>query len=51
MLSFHHGLVSRLGDFLSSADRVVAIPLSFNYLAKGEEKVTHLIETYQETKP
>ncbi len=32
--------------FLSSVDRVVAIP--FNYLAKEKKKVVHLIETYQE---
>ena len=39
-------IVSVTGDFLSSVDRVVAIP--FNYLAKEKKKVVHLIETYQE---
>ena len=39
-------IVSVTGDFLSSVDRVVAIP--FNYLAKEKKKVAHLIETYQE---
>nr|WP_288932996.1 rod shape-determining protein MreC [uncultured Streptococcus sp.] len=39
-------IVSATGDFLSSVDRVVAIP--FNYFAKEKKKVTQLIETYQE---
>ena len=39
-------IVSVTGDFLSSIDRVVAIP--FNYFAKEKKKVVQLIETYQE---
>ena len=39
-------IVSVTGDFLSSVDRVVAIP--FNYFAKEKKKVVQLIETYQE---
>ena len=41
-------IVSVTGDFLSSVDRVVAIP--FNYLAKEKKNVVQLIENYQEGK-
>jgi rod shape-determining protein mreC len=43
---FSPWIVSVTGDFLSSVDRVVAIP--FNYFAKEKKKVVHLIDTYQE---
>ena len=43
---FSPWIVSVTGDFLSSVDRVVAIP--FNYFAKEKKKVVQLIETYQE---
>ena len=39
-------VVSVTGDFLSSVDRVVAIP--FNFIANEKKKVVHLIDTYQE---